>query len=299
MAVWDRGRPGARPAAVAAARRPQRVADRLRVERRAAAGPPSAPRAASRCATRACAPSSCAFTTTTGAATSRWSRRCATRSGRACAIMVDANQGWRMAGDLHAALGRRDRARMRPGARAARRRMARGAAAAPTTSTGTRPCAGRRRCGSPPARWCATAHAGPRPGRARRRRRDPARRRARGRDRRRPPDRGPGRSARPDVVAAHLVERLRPGRQPARRARVLDLPVRRGAVRPAGLAGGTARLAAAGAGRDRRRRHDPPAGRARASASSPTWTPSSATGWHERRRRSRSGHRCSSATARR
>ena len=59
---------------------------------------------------------------------------------------------------------------------------------------------------------------------------------------------------------------------------VLDGAVRRGAVRPAGLVGRAARLAAAGADRDCRRRHDRAAGRARASASSPISTRSSAGG---------------------
>ena len=70
-------------------------------------------------------------------------------------LMVDANQGWRMAGDRVAALGRRDRRAVRARARAARRVLARGAAARPTTWTATRRCAGSRRCGSPPGRWCA------------------------------------------------------------------------------------------------------------------------------------------------
>ena len=51
-------------------------------------------------ATRACAPSSSASTTPTGATTSPSSRRCATRSAPTLEIMVDANQGWRMPGDL-------------------------------------------------------------------------------------------------------------------------------------------------------------------------------------------------------
>ena len=64
------------------------------------------------------------------------------------------------------------------------------------------------------------------------------------------------------LVAAHVVERLWAARQPARRARVLDSALRRGAVRPAGVAGGAPRLAAAGADRDLPRRHDCAPGRA-------------------------------------
>ena len=121
-------------------------------------------------------------------------------------------------------------------------------------------CAASPASASPPARWCGSAR-GARSRRARRRRRAAARRRARGRHRRLPPARRARRPARPQLVAAHVVERLRPGREPARRAARLDVPVRRGAVRPAGLVGRAARLAAAGAGGDRRRRHDrPPAG---------------------------------------
>ena len=79
-----------------------------------------------------------------------------------------------------------------------------------------------------------------------------------------------------------MVERLRPGRQPARRARLLDLPLRRGAVRSASwpasrrdwLLPAPVEIAADGTIR-------PPAGRGW--ESSPTWTRSSATGWHERR----------------
>ena len=45
------------------------------------------------------------------------------------------------------------------------------------------------------------------------------------------------RGARALVEPAHVVERLRAAREPPRRARVLDVPVPRGAVRPAGVVG--------------------------------------------------------------
>ena len=54
------------------------------------------------------------------------------------------------------------------------------------------------------------------------------------RDRRLPADRRARRSRRPRLVAAHVVERLRARRQPPPRARRLDGAVHRGAVRPAG-----------------------------------------------------------------
>ena len=99
------------------------------------------------------------------------------------------------------------------------------------------------------------------------------------RHRRLPPRRRARRSRRARLVAAHLVERLRPAsRTCTLRSPFSTVPVRRGAVRPAGLVGRAARLAAAGAARDRRRRDDRAAGRARASASSPISTRSSAGG---------------------
>ena len=277
-------RPGARRAAVAAARRPQRVARRLRVERRAGRGGRAG---AARCVALrdAGVRARQAALRRRGLAPRRGGGRGGARRGRRAEmrIMVDANQGWRMPGDRCAALGRRDRDRVRPRARAARASSGWRSRCATDDVDGYAAlrrrhvaAAGRRRDGARGGR-------GARPGRARRRRRDPARRRPRGRDRRVPPDRRARRPARPDVVAAHLVERLRAGGEPACRARVLDLPVHRGAVRPARVVGRAPRLAAAGAGRDRGGRHDPPAGRARASASSPTSTRSSATGWHERR----------------
>ena len=63
---------------------------------------------------------------------------------------------------------------------------------------------------------------------------------------------------------AHVVERLRASREPPRRARVLDVPVPRGAVRPAGLVRRAPRLAAPRHARDRRGRIDRAARRARA-----------------------------------
>ena len=107
---------------------------------------------------------------------------------------------------------------------------------------------------------------------------DPARRRAGRRARRLPADRRAGRP-RGRMFSPHTWSNgLRPGRQPAPRAGRLHLPVRRGAVRPAGVVGGAARLAAAGGARDRSRRHDRAAARARPRRRRPTSTPSSATG---------------------
>ena len=101
----------ARRAAVAAARRALGAAARVRVERRAGRAGGARAARGRRCATPACGRSSCASTTPTGATTSRSSRRCATRSAATSSCMVDANQGWRMAGDRSRALGRRDRDR--------------------------------------------------------------------------------------------------------------------------------------------------------------------------------------------
>ena len=53
-----------------------------------------------------------------------------------------------------------------------------------------------------------------------------------------------GRPVRAHVLAAHLVQRPRAAREPPSRARRLDLPVAGGAARPARLDGGAARLAA-------------------------------------------------------
>src|SRR5205823_2852611 len=65
--------------------------------------------------------------------------------------------------------------------------------------------------------------------------------------------RGPPRAC---VVATYVVERLRTGRESPPRARRVDMPLRRGAVRPAGTARRAARLAAPRAAAHRRRRHD-------------------------------------------
>ena len=65
-------------------------------------------------------------------------------------------------------------------------------------------------------------------------------------------------SVRPRVEPAHVVERVRPAREPACCARLLDLPVPRGAVRPSGVVGRAARLAAPCHARDRPRRDDRP-----------------------------------------
>ena len=163
-------------------------------------------------------------------------------------IMVDANQGWRMAGDRSARWDVATATPVRPRARAARRLLARGAAA-DRRRRGLRAAAPPhvaahrgRRDGAQPVR-------GARPHPARRRRRGAARRGARRRPRRLPADRRARGPVRPRVLAAHVDERLRPAREPAPRGRGVDLPVHRGAVRPAGLDAGPARLAA-------RRAHD-------------------------------------------
>ena len=148
-------------------------------------------------------------------------------------IMVDANQGWRMAGDRSA---RWDVATATQCARALeplgvywleeplphRRRRGLRPAAAPYVAADRG-----GRDGAQPVR-------GARPHPARRRRRRPARRGARGRPRRLPADRRARRPLRARVLAAHVDERLRPRRQPAPRARRVDVPVPRGAARPAG-----------------------------------------------------------------
>src|SRR5205823_5976439 len=65
--------------------------------------------------------------------------------------------------------------------------------------------------------------------------------------------RGPPRAC---VVATYVVERLRTGRESPPRACRVDMPLRRGAVRPARAARRAARLAAPRAAAHRRRRHD-------------------------------------------
>ena len=220
----------ARRAAVAAARRPLGADPRVRVERRArrAGGARAARRR--RCATPACAPSSSASTTPTGARTSRWSRRCATPSASDVELMVDANHGWRMAGDRAPRWDVADRDPVRPRARAARRLLARGAAADRTTSRATRACAPAPRCGSRRARWCAAC----------------TRRAtsccAAASTSCSPTSSSPAASAAAagspaladlcgrDVLAAHVVERPRAAREPAPGARRLDVPLPRGSA---------------------------------------------------------------------
>ena len=146
----------------------------------------------SRFATRACAPSSSASRTPTGAVTSSSSRQVRDAVGPRMELMVDANHGWRMAGDRAPRWDVATAAAVRARARAARRLLARGAAphrrrrrlraAAPANDAAHR----RRRDGAPPVR-------GARPDPARRRRRHPARRRARRGNRRLPPHRRAGR----------------------------------------------------------------------------------------------------------
>ncbi len=119
---------------------------------------------------------------------------------------------------------------------------------------------------------------GSRPRPTRRRRRRPDGRRARRRDRRRAARRGGRRGGGELVEPAHVVERIRPARQPARSSRVLDVPVPRGSVRPARVVGRAARLAPPRHARDRRGRDDRRRPTAPVSASSRTGTRSSGTG---------------------
>ena len=201
--------------------------------------------------------------------------------------MVDANHGWRMAGD------RGRRWDVADGDRSARGRSSRSACTGSrsrcrrATSTATRGCGPAPRCGSRRARWCAAWHEARDLVAARRRRRRPARRRARGRHRRLPADRGARRPVRPDVLAAHVVERARAGREPAPGARRLDVPVRRGPARPARLERRAARLAARRR-RAARSRADGTVGaaaRARARRRRPTSTRWRRTASHEDPRR--------------
>ena len=179
------------------------------------------------------------------------------------------------AGRPRAALGRRDRGAVRARARAARRLLARGAAA--DRRPRRLPRAARRAptCASPRARWCA-ARTRRATCRSRRRRRHAARRRARRRHRRLPPHRRARRAARPRVVAAHVVERLRPRRQPARRARrsrpcpFVEVP-----YDPPAWSAERRDLLLPRADRDRRRRDDRAARRARARRRARTSTRSS------------------------
>ena len=192
-------------------------------------------------------------------------------------IMVDANQGWRMPGD------REPRWDVATAAQCARELEALGVYwleeplrtddvdgyRSLRSRTGIR--ARRRRAG-------AHSRGGARPRRPRRRRRRPGRRALRRRHRRLPPRRGARRPARPGLVAAHLVERARAGREPARCARVLDgarssrCRSTRRPGRPSGATGCCPRRSRSRpTGRSRRRR-------ARASASTSISTRSSSGG---------------------
>ena len=135
-----------------------------------------------------------------------------------------------------------------------------------------------RPCASRPARWCGTR------GEARDLvvrgqvdvlQCDVALRR---RLRRRPPPRRARRPARPRVVAAHVVERLGLVANLHAALAFSTVPYVEVPYDPPGLVGRAPRLAAAGAAADRGRRDDRAAARARASASSSTSTRSSAGG---------------------
>ena len=230
-------------------------------------------------ATRACGRSSSASTTTTGARTSRSSSAVRDAVGDRLEIMVDANQGWRMPGD------RAPRWDVATAAQCARALEPLGVYWLEEPLPHGRPRRATRRCAR-------------RTGAPARRRRDGARRRTRRatsslrggvdviqtdvvlrrRARRLPADRRARRPPRPRLVAAHVVERARARREPARGARLLDLPVRRGAVDPPAWSAERRDWLLPDAARDRRRRHDRAAARARASASSPTSTRSSSGG---------------------
>ena len=109
--------------------RSERLA-RLRVERRAASRRRSARGAWPRCATRGVRAVKLRFHHADWRERRRGGREPVRDAvGRDVELMVDANQGWRMAGDRSRALGRRDRGAVRARARAARRLLARGAAA--------------------------------------------------------------------------------------------------------------------------------------------------------------------------
>ena len=127
--------------------RPQRVAVAYASSAERVAGRRAGAAAASRCATRAFAPSSCASTTTTGAATSRWWRRCATRSAPEMRDHGRREPGLADARRPHAALGRRRPRSRAPGRSSRSASSGSRSRCAPTTSTATRPCGGRRRCG--------------------------------------------------------------------------------------------------------------------------------------------------------
>ena len=254
-------RPRARRTRVAAARRPQErllaYASSVRARRAGGARAPLC-RAARRGRPRGQDP---VPPTPTGARTSRSSRPCATRSVREFEIMVDANQGWRMPGDRAPRWDVATAPLVRARARAARRLLARGAAAHRRLRRLPRAARAHATSGSPRARWCAREHEARDLVRARRRRRDPARRRARGRvggcrriaalaDLH-------GRTWSPHTwsngygLLANLHAALAFSTCP-----YVEVP-----FDPPALVGRAPRLAAARAARDRRRRHDRAAGR--------------------------------------
>ena len=241
VAVWDLvGRALGVPV-LAAARRALRAPARLRVQLRARRRRRARARAASRCATRACARSSCASTARTGARTSPIARGGARRRrarlrdhGRRQPGLADARRPARRAGTSRPP--RSARASSRGSASTGSR--SRCAATTPRATAALRGLTDLRIAAGEMVRTAAEArdlvvrggvdviqtdvvlvgrrHLGL-----------PPRRRAR-------------RAARAHVVAAHVVQRLRPRRQPAPRARRLGLPLRRGALRPAGAAGARA-----------------------------------------------------------
>ena len=155
VAVWDLVGRALGRAAVAAARRPQRVAARLRVERRADA--PADERARR-----------CVALRDAGVRAVKlrfhdddWRRDVeVVEAVRDAVGRGDADHGRREPGLAdarrpHAALGRRDRASRAPGRSSRSGSSGWRSRCGPTTSTATRPCGGGRRCGWRPARWCA------------------------------------------------------------------------------------------------------------------------------------------------
>ena len=272
-----RRRPRARDAALEAPRRALRPPRRLRVERRARRARTSARAAASSCASRGVRAVKLRFHHADWRDDVAVVERVREAVGREMEIMVDANQGWRMPGDREPRWDVGDGRAVRARARAARRLLARGAAAhrRPRRLRGaaaTHVAAARR------GRDGALGAGGARPGAARRDRRRPDRRGARARDRRLPADRRARRPRRARVVAAHVVERLRPRRQPPPRARGLDgaRSWRCRSTRPSGRPSGAT-------GCSPRRSRSPPTARSRrrpgpGSGSRPTSTRSSAGG---------------------
>ena len=167
----------------------------------------------------------------TGASTWRSIEAVREAVGSDLELMVDANQGWRMPGDLTPRW-------TRDTAVAFARELERLDVywleePLPTADVeGTRRSAERRTSASPRERWCARWPKRATSSCAGRRRRAARRRPERG-DRGLSHRRGARRGQPPHVEPAHVVERLRAAREPARRARALDLPFPRGPVRPA------------------------------------------------------------------